>query len=157
VPVGVVRMVVDFELKAVPSYRVASITRVGPWKEENLKEEFRELKRWARRHRLRTGAWIFLERAPRRWEACLEIRGRATAEGRIRLSTLPATHAASLVFDPELLSSRVAYHGLRDWTRWRRKDGEIRAVTAIREVYRGDPWTDRSAWKRCEVQFLIRR
>lgn len=150
-------MVVDFVLKRVRAYRVGSITRIGPWKEDNLRSEFRELTRWARRRRMRTGDWIFLERGPHRWEACLEVRGDARPEGRIRIKTLPATHAATVVFDPDEVSSRLVYHGLSDWTRWRRKYREIRAVTAVREVYAGDPWKDRTAWAHCEVQFLVRK
>jgi hypothetical protein len=150
-------MVVDFVLKRVPSYRVASIVRVGSWKEDNLRPEFRELVRWARKQGVRTGRWIFFERDHDRWEACLEIRGPARAEGRIRLKTLPATDAAAVVFDPDEISSRVVYHGLSDWTRWRKKTKEIRSVTAVREVYSGDPWRDAKAWAGCEVQFLVRK
>jgi effector-binding domain-containing protein len=150
-------MVVDFAFKNVPSYRVASITRVGPWKEDNLRTEFGELTRWAKRRGLRTGRWIFIHKDGDRWEACLEVKGRAEEEGRIRLKTLHPTRVAFVVFDPDQVSSRVVYHGLQDWTRWRRKDGDIRAVTGSREVYSGDPWKDRSAWRHCEVQFLVRK
>jgi hypothetical protein len=150
-------MVVDFILKRAPRYRVASLTRIGPWTEDNLRPEFRELVNWARRQRVRTGRWIFWERGRHRWEACLEIRGSARPEGRIRLKTLPATYVASVAFNPDEISSRVVYHGLSDWTRRRRKDGQIRAVAAVREVYTGDPWRDRKAWANCEVQFLVRK
>ena len=36
-------MTVDFALTKSPSYRVASIVRVGPWKEDNLRSEFEAL------------------------------------------------------------------------------------------------------------------
>lgn len=147
---------VDFGWKNEPSHRVAAIIRVGPWKEDNLRTEFGELTRWAERQGLRTGRWIFSHRANDRWEACLEYRGKAQAEGRIRLKTLPATRVARVVFDPDRISSRVIYHGLDDWTRWRKRDGTITAVTGSREVYGGDPWKDKRAWARCEVQFLVR-
>jgi effector-binding domain-containing protein len=150
-------MLVDFVLKRVPSVRVASIVRVGPWKEDNLRTEFGELTRWAGRRRLTTGRWIFLERDRSRWEACLEISGDAPTEGRIRRKTLPATSVASVTFDPDQTSSRIVYHALRDWTRSRARDGTIRAVTAIREIYSGDPWRDKCSWASCEVQFLVRR
>lgn len=149
-------MVVDFALGKAPRYRVGSITRVGPWKEDNLRTEFGELTRWARRQGLRTGRWIFVERGRHRWEACLEVRGHAHEEGRIRLKTLSAARIARIVFDPDAVSSRIVYHGLIDWTRARRRAGEIRAVTGVREVYSGDPWRDSVAWKRCEVQFVVR-
>ncbi|MGI0131923.1 MAG: GyrI-like domain-containing protein [Thermoplasmata archaeon] len=146
----------DFALKDAPSFRVASITRVGPWKEDNLRAEFGELTRWARRHRVKTGRWIFVEGGNDRWEACLEIQGRVAPEGRIRCRTIGATRVARVVFDPDTVSSRIVYHALRDWTRWRRKEGTIRAVTGTREVYTGDPWNDPKAWAHCEVQFLVR-
>lgn len=148
---------IDFEIRKSPKYRVASITRVGPWKEDHLRSEFRELTTWAKRQGLTTGHWIFVHRGDERWEACLEIRGRAKAEGRIRLRTLPATHVAHCVFDPDLLADRVVYHGLSDWTRWRKKFKEISAIGGSREVYSGDPWSDAAAWAHCDVQFLVRK
>jgi effector-binding domain-containing protein len=153
------RMSVDFSLKKVPSYRVASIVRIGTWKEDNLRTEFKELTRWAQRNGIRTGRWFFLDTRPnhRRWEACLEIRGKATPEGRIRLKTLPASWVARVVFDPDVVSSRLVYHGLNDWTKWRRIYKEIRSVASVREVYTGDPWKDKRAWAHCEVQFLVRK
>lgn len=150
-------MVVDFAWRDAPSYRVASVVRIGPWKEDNLRPEFSELVRWAKRQHVWTGKWIFFERDSHRWEACLEISGRPSPEGRIRLKTLPPARAASIVFDPDLVSSRLVYHGLLDWTRQRKKDGEIQGVTQIREIYSGNPWSDKRAWSRCEVQFLVRR
>ncbi len=150
-------MVVDFALKRTPSFRVASITRVGPWREDNLRTEFRALAAWATRHHLKTGHWIFFERGQDRWEACLEVRGSASVEGRIRRKTIPATWVASVVFDPTQVSSRIVYHALRDWTRWRKKDRTIRSVTGVREVYPGDPWSEPRAWARCDVQFVVKK
>jgi effector-binding domain-containing protein len=148
-------MIVDFALKRVAPIQVASIVRVGPWKEENLRTEFEELTRWARREGIPTGRWIFLERNPHRWEACLEIHRLGAATGRIRVKRLPSARVASVLFDPTRLSSRIVYHGLRDWVR--RRDGRpaLRMVR-VREVYPGDPWRDRRAWARCDVQFLVR-
>jgi DNA gyrase inhibitor GyrI len=150
-------MLVDFSLAHAPAYRVAAIVRIGPWREDNLRTEFGELVAWARRQKVRTGKWIFYERGHHRWEACLEYRGRAAAEGRIRLKTLPAADVARVTFNPDLVSSRLVYHGLNDWTRWRRKDKEIRSVSGIREVYAGDPWQSRAAWTRCQVEYVVRR
>src|SRR2546425_10081674 len=79
-------MVIDFEVTRTPSYTVASILKVGPYRDDNLRGEFRELVAWAKKRKLRTGKWIMYEhdgpntRRPynqRRWEACLEVRGRA--------------------------------------------------------------------------------
>jgi len=150
-------MVVDFELHKAPSYRVASISRIGPWKEGNLRREFRELTTWAKGIGVRTGRWIFYHKGDDRWDACLEIKGTAKATGRIRLKTLPATYVARCIFNPDVIADRVIYHGLSDWTRWRRRYAEIKAVGGSREVYSGDPWTDARAWANCEVQFLVRK
>lgn len=149
----------DFSLEKVPSSRVASIVHVGGWKEDHLRAEFRELTRWAKQHRIRTGRWIFVDvrASHRRWEACLEVRGAAVPEGRIRIKTLPASWVAKVVFNPEQVSSRLVYHGLNDWTKWRRRTREIRSVTSIREVFSADPWKVTSAWENCEVQYLVRR
>ncbi|MCI4366555.1 MAG: GyrI-like domain-containing protein [Thermoplasmata archaeon] len=149
-------MIVDFVVKKAPRFRVASIVRVGPWKEDNLRTEFGELLRWATARGLTTGRWIFLTRDHHRWEACLEYRGTAEPIGRIRLKILPARSVASVVFDPERISSRVIYHALSDWTRKRRLDGDLGSVASVREVYRGDPWKEPQAWARCEVQFVLR-
>jgi len=150
-------MAVDFELRRAPSYRVASITRIGPWKPGNLRSEFRELTGWARKQGVATGAWIFYHRSEKRWEACLEIKGKAEGSGRIRLKTLPATYVARCRFDPEVIADRVIYHGLSDWIRWRRRYKEIKSVGGSREIYSGDPWSDARAWANCEVQFLVRK
>ncbi len=159
-------MVVDFELKRVPSRTVASLQYIGPWREDHLHKEFKQLVAWAKENKVRTGRWIFREldgpysRRPdgkRRWEACLELKGKARPEGRIRIKKLPAQTVARVVFNPEEVSARVVYHGLSDWLRWRKKDGEISGFGPTREVYDGDPWTNARAWTRAEVQFLVRR
>lgn len=150
-------MVVDFELHRAPSCKVAFLTRVGPWKKDMLRSEFRQLTTWATSEGVRTGRWIFSHKGSDRWEACLELKGPARAMGRIRLKTLPATWVARCVFDPDMVADRVIYHGLSDWTRWRRRSKEIRSVGGSREVYSADPWTSAQAWAHCEVQLLVRK
>jgi DNA gyrase inhibitor GyrI len=150
-------MVVDFQVKRTPSYRVVSLQRKGPWKKDNLRAEFRTLQAWAKKRGLKTGKWIFYERTASTWEACLEIQGAAEAEAPIRVKEIPAVTVASVVFDPEEVSSRVVYHGLVDWLRWRRKEGAIKRVLESREVYDGDPWSDRRAWARADVQFVVEK
>ena len=151
-----VRPRVEIRRRTVPAVRVGVIVRFGPWRPENLRSEFRELTRWARRRGLRTGRWIFGEPAPDRWEACLEVRGAARSEGRIRVRTLPGARAWSVPFDPDRVASRVVYHALAGWVREHGAPSSRQRPAGIREVYPGDPWGDRTAWSRCEVQFLER-
>jgi DNA gyrase inhibitor GyrI len=149
-------MVVDFELKKSPKYRVASLNRKGPRKPDHLRAEFRTLVAWAKKGRVRTGRWIFVHGADDHFLACLEVLGAARPEGPIRMRTLAATMVASVTFDPDQVSPRIVYHGLNDWLRWRRREKKIRRVGSSREVYSGDPWTNPRAWARCEVQFIVR-
>src|SRR3989442_9659598 len=149
-------MTVDFEFKRSRPYTVAALQYVGPWREDHLGREFRRLVAWAKKNRLRTGAWIFRELDGagnrRRWEACLEIRGTAKPEGRIRIKKLPAQTVARVLFDPDEVSARLVYHGLTDWLRWRKKDGEVTRVGGPRQVYERDPWTNPPAWSPTQVQ-----
>jgi effector-binding domain-containing protein len=151
-------MLVDIVRKRTPSYRVASIVHIGPWKPGILRAEFGELTRWAKRAGIPAGQWIFLERIQHRWVACLEIRGRTTVtgSGRIRIRTLPAASVVSIRFDPEAISSRIVYHALHDHVRGMVREGEVRSLAGHRELYAGDPWRDSRAWSECEVQFLLR-
>jgi effector-binding domain-containing protein len=150
-------MTVDFSFAKAPELRVASIAWTGPWNEQRIRSQFRRIEAWAKARGVRTGRWIFSEPGDRRWIAAIEIRGRAKSEAPIRLRTLPAAQVARVVFDPDVVSPRVIYHGLSDWLRWRRKDREIRSVVSSRELYSADPWRSAAAWKRTEVQFVVRR
>lgn len=150
-------MTVDFAWGKVPALRVASISWSGPWSEKKIRAQFERLDRWAKQHRVRTGRWIFREPGERRWEASLELKGKARSSGRVRTKTLRAARVARVVFDPEEVAPRLVYHGLSDWLRWQRKDKTIRSVLSTREVYSGNPWTDRRAWSRTEVQFVVRK
>ncbi len=150
-------MVVDFAFKRTPAYRVAYIAWKGPWKDQRIRAEFARLALWARQNGYRTGRWIFREPGIHRWEVAVEVLGRGVRlRPPLRLKTLPASRVASVVFDPEAVSSALVYHGLMDWLRWRRKDGKIRTVGSTREVYRGNPYTDPKAWSKTDVQFLVR-
>jgi effector-binding domain-containing protein len=149
-------MTVDFEFARAPAYRVASIAWKGPWNERRVRSHFEKVARWAKENGLTTGAWIFREPGERSWEVGIAVKGRARRRGPIRIKTLPASRVARVVFDPELVSPRVVYHGLSDWLRWRRREKKIRSVTSTREVYRNNPWTDAKAWARTEVQFIVR-
>jgi hypothetical protein len=149
-------MTVDFEFARSPTYRVVSVSWKGPWSERRIRTEFERLARWAKERKLRTGLWIFREPGERSWEVAIEVKGHARSEGSIRAKTLRAVRVARVVFDPDVVSPRVVYHGLSDWLRWRRREKKIRSVGSTREVYRGNPWTDAKAWAGTEVQFVVR-
>ena len=150
-------MVVDFRIKRAPAYRVATISRKGPWNERRIRAQFDRIAKWARASGLRTGCWIFREPGTRSWEVSIEIRGHARTEAPIRLRTLPAASVASVVFDPNVVSPAVVYHGVSDWLRWRKRDKTIRSVGAYRELYERDPWRNPKAWAHTEVQVVVRK
>lgn len=150
-------MTVDFAFGKVGAMRVAYVRWTGPWNEKKIQGQFEKVEKWIRASGARPGRWIFHEPGSRRWEAAIEVRGTARASGGIRMRTLPAASVAHVQFDPDAISPRVVYHGLTDWLRWRRKEKEIRSVGNYREVYSGNPWRDRAAWSRTDVQVVVRR
>jgi DNA gyrase inhibitor GyrI len=160
-------MTVDIIIKKEPSYRVISKSYVGPYTGgDMLKEEFREVSGWAKRNGMKPGKWFFYEledpntpEGSRRWEACIEVRGRPKAKlpSDLQLKELPAQLVASVVFDPEQVSTRLVYHGLEGWLQWRTKFEEYEEAGPTREVYLGDPWTDKRAWANVDVQVPIRK
>lgn len=150
-------MTVDFAFRKAPKYRIASIAWKGPWDEKRIRAKFGQIAAWAKKKGVRTGKWVFREGGERKWEVGIEVKGPVKAGAGIRLRTLRASKVASVVFDPDVVSPRVIYHGLNDWLRWRRKDGEIKSVGGSREIYSGDPWSDKRAWAHTEVQFVVRK
>ncbi|HTP54084.1 MAG TPA: GyrI-like domain-containing protein [Thermoplasmata archaeon] len=148
---------VDFEYARFPAVRIASISWSGPWNEKKIRSQFEKVAAWAKRTGTKTGRWIFREPGERRWEAGLELKGKARASGGIRLKTLRAAPIARVTFDPEAVSPRVVYHGLNDWLKWQKKEKKIRGVVSSREVYSGNPWRDPKVWARIEVQFVVRK
>lgn len=150
-------MVVDFRLKRVPAVRVATLAWKGPWNERKIRAQFDRIATWAEQKGLRTGRWVFREPATRAWQVGIEIRGAARSDGPIRVRTFPAATVASVVFDPNVISPSVVYHGITDWLRWRKKDKTIKAVGTYREVYSGDPWRRASAWAKTDVQVVVRK
>jgi effector-binding domain-containing protein len=150
-------MTVDFAFKKSPALRVAYVAWTGPWNERRIRSEFGRVQAWARSRGYRTGRWVFREPGARRWEAGIEVRGASVRSSPpVRVKTLPAARVAFAVFDPEVVSPPVIYHGLNDWLRWRKKEKKIRSVASSREVYSGDPWTQKAAWAKTEVQFVVR-
>ncbi|MGI0079759.1 MAG: GyrI-like domain-containing protein [Nitrososphaerales archaeon] len=154
----------DFEIKRTPGYNVASMRYVGPYKDNILRKEFELIASWARKSKLGTGKWFFYEldgpnkpASKRRWDACIEIRGKARPGDKIRLKKIRAATVACVKFDPDQVSARLVYHGLESWLKWRRKYGEYKESGATREVYSGNPWTSKSAWASTEIQIPVRK
>jgi DNA gyrase inhibitor GyrI len=149
-------MAVDFAFKKTPAYRVASISWSGPWSDAKIRKNFETVAQWAKSRGYGPGLWIFREPGTRKWETGVLVNARARSEGAVRIRTLPATRVASVVFDPDVVSPAIVYHGLSDWLRYRKKDRKIRRVVSTREVYQGNPWKDKSAYARTDVQFLVK-
>ena len=127
-----------------------------------LRAEFNQLVNWAKKRKIRTGRWIlyFLDepggRRPAnklRSEACLEIKGKAKTEGKIRMKKLPAQMVASVTFDPDKVSPRLVYSGIYGWLRY----AGYKDVGHSRELYEGNPWTNARAWAKAEVQVPVKR
>jgi effector-binding domain-containing protein len=150
-------MVVDFRMKRVPALRVATVSWKGPWSERKIRSQFARVASWAHRKGLRTGRWIFREPGTRAWQVGIEVRGPARSDATVRVRTFPASTVACVVFDPDVVSPAVVYHGITDWLRWRKKDKTIRAVGQYREVYTGDPWRNPRVWAATEIQVVVRK
>jgi effector-binding domain-containing protein len=154
-------LVVDIIVKQTPSYKVASLERVGAEGSDPLRKEFSELVNWAKKNKVKTGRWIFYffeaGRTPERYrfEACLEIRGNRKPEGKIKIKTLPKLTVASVKFNPEHVSPRLVYNGIYGWL----DDNETYKLAGSfsREIYFGNPWTNAWAWQRAEIQVPAER
>lgn len=155
-------MVVQARLKNAPSYSVASLMHVGPYRPDMLRAEFSRLMSWAKKRKLRTGKWFAYfhdepgGRRPAskfRSEACLEIRGRAKPEGKIRIKKLPKQRVASVVFNPNQISPDLIYGGLYGWVQY----SGLRNAGPPREIYTSDPWKNARAWANVEVQMPVKR
>jgi effector-binding domain-containing protein len=149
-------MVVEFAFKRTPAYRLAYVTWKGPWKDATIRGNFEKVAKWAKAKGYRTGPWVFREPGDQRWETGVVVDARARSEGDIRIKTLPATRVASVVFDPDVVSPGMVYHGLKDWLRWQKKDKKIQRVVSYREVYLGNPWTDKAAYAHTDTQYVVR-
>ena len=155
-------MKVEFKVKTAPSYKVAYILHIGPYTNQNMwRPEFNELVKWAKKRQLRTGKWImgFLDKwsekteKRRRSVACIEIKGRAKAEGKIKIMKIPKRKVVSVVFDPDKVSADVVYYGLEAWLEY----CPYKQAARSKELYDGNPWTNPRAWANCEVQVPLKR
>ena len=150
-------MAVDIKIKNSSSYKVASLERTGRGGSEPLRQEFRDLEKWAKKAKVKTGSYIcyFYEtgRTPDRYrfEACLEISGNPQPEGKIKIKELPKISVASVKFNPDKISPRLVYNGVYGWL-GENDEGYKEAGPFSREVYPGNPWTSSWAWNRTEIQ-----
>lgn len=150
-------MTIDFAFGKAPARRLAYTRWTGPWSEKRIRSEFEKLERAIRAAGGTTGAWIFREPGERKWEVAIELRGRPREGHGLRLRSVRPTSIAHVQFDPDVLSPRVVYHGLSDWLRWRKREKEIRSAGTSQEVYSGNPWRDRRAWAKTDIQVAVRR
>ena len=89
----------------------------------------------------------------RRSVACLEIKGKAEPEGKIKIMKLPKEKVASVTFNPDKVADRLVYHGIEGWLQY----SSFRAAGPSRELYIGSPWTNRRAGTNAEVQVPLKR
>jgi len=156
------KLFVHIKVKVAPSYRVAYLVRMGGYTGQNMwRAEFSQLVKWAKKRKLRTGKWImyFIDEWGKRPEqkrrsvACLEIKGKAKPEGKIKIMTLPRQRVASVTFDPDKISDSLVYHGIEGWLPYH----PYRQASRSREVYIDSPWTNRRAWANLEVQVPLKK
>jgi hypothetical protein len=160
-------MVVDFEMRKAPEYRLATRTLRGQWPGDRaLRSEFEKVLQWAKEKEIKTGKWFFrefgeddIQPAKRRWEVGVEVRSKGPVRGGkgISMTVLPPSTVASVTFDPDQVSPRVMYHGLSDWLREREKAGEYKETGPYREVYKGNPWTNKRVWAHTQIQVPVRK
>lgn len=156
------KLFVHIKVKVAPSYRVAYLVHIGGYTGQNMwRAEFSQLVKWAKKRKLRTGKWImyFIDEWGKRPEqkrrsvACLEIKGKAKPEGKIKIMTLPRQRVASVTFDPDKVSDGLVYHGIEGWLQYH----PYRQAGRSREVYIDSPWTNRRAWANLEVQVPLKK
>src|SRR5208283_2044013 len=155
----------DIVVKRTPSYQVACLAKIGAEGRDPLRREFYELTSWAKKQKIKTGMWIFCfyeggssrRRDPSkyRFEACLEIKGKAKPEGKIKVKTLPGLTVASVKFNPDHVSPRLVYNGEYGWLR--ENEDYKESASYSREVYFGNPLTNPCAWARTEVQVPVKK
>jgi effector-binding domain-containing protein len=131
--------------------------KVGGGGSEPLRREFKELEKWAKKNKVKTGSYIFYFREmgktpdKYRFEACLEISGNPQSDGKIKIKELPKISVASVKFNPEKISPRLVYNGVYGWLS-ENDEGYSEADDFSREIYPGNPFTSSWAWNRAEIQ-----
>ena len=156
-------MKVDFKVKVAPSYRVAYIIRYGGYAKQNTwRAEIGQLEKWVRKNRVRSGKrimyfidkWGEVPQNKRRSVAAVEISGKAKPEGKVEIMKIPKQKVVSVTFNPEQFSADLVYFGIEGWLE---ESKEYTQAGRSRELYNGNPWTDKKAWANCEVQVPIKR
>ena len=150
-------MTVDFAFKKASGFTAATVSWKSAWSDARIRKEFESLAKWAQKGGLKTGRWMFRGDGESSFLVAIEVKGKFKGDGRVRAKTFPAERVASVTFDPNLVSPRVVYHGLTDWLRWRKKEGEVKRIGDYREVYNGNPWTDPKAWSKTDIQVVVRK
>jgi hypothetical protein len=150
-------MVVDFEIANSPAFRAATVAWKAPWNEKRIRNEFAVVEKWLTARGAKPGRWFFIEKGANRFVAAIETRSAVKSAGRVSVRTFPRTAVVRVEFDPDEVSSRIVYHGLNDFLRYRRKDKTIRSVGDYREVYATDPWQNAKAWSSTRVEAVVRR
>jgi len=149
-------MTVDFVKGTAPAFVAATVAWGGEYSEKRVRKEFEELAAWVTAAKLRAGRWFFMSHGERRWVVGIEVRGGARGSGKVRVRRYPKRSVVRVSFDPDAVSPRVVYHGLTDHLRWEKRSQRIRSVGDYREVYRGNPWKDASAWSHLTVEAIVR-
>lgn len=159
-------MAIDFKIRKAPGCRLATRSMKGSWPgDKALRAEFEKIHAWAKMKGLRTGKWVFREFGEMdepekmRFEAGIEIRGKGAVRGGkgVSMKTLQASSVVAVTFDPDVVSPRVIYHGLSDYLRWRKKEGEYKEAGPYREVYIGNPWSSKRAWSQTQIQAPVKK
>jgi hypothetical protein len=128
------------------------------YKEAHVRAQFERIARWARDHHYRTGKWLFVylnKPSDDRFQVAIELKGRARGDGPIHTRQVAASKVGRVTFDPDVVSPRVIFFGITDWLRWERKEKTIRRTGSYREVYDGNPWTDRKVWSKTTLEVLV--
>lgn len=156
-------MKVEFKVKTAPSYKVAYILHIGPYAHSHdmWRPEINQLEKWTQKRKLRTGKRImfFLDKWSKKTEkrrrsvACIEIKGKAKPEGKIKMMKIPKQKVVSVMFDPDQVSADVVYYGLEAWLEY----CPYKQAARSRELYNGNPWTNPRAWANCEIQVPLKR
>jgi effector-binding domain-containing protein len=155
-------MKVGLKVKVDPGYNVAYMIHYGPYTGQNMwRSEFNQLVKWTKKRKLRTGKWImyFIDKwseksqKKRRSVAAIEIKGKAKPDGKIQIMRIPRQKVVSVMFDPDKVSEELVYHGLDSWL----ESSSYKQAARSRELYDGNPWTNRRAWANCEVQVPLKR